>query len=123
MMAGFDKGVISVVDKGHKQYDLLDVSDSEGSVRHQQSTKFYDDVITAYNDSKVGAILIVPLPEGLKFYNLNNVFKFRGLARGKDVVIARQQTDMDGKLLPRSERPAKLKKLTKTKGRIIDTSR
>jgi hypothetical protein len=121
-MAGFDKGAISVVEKGHKQYDLVDVADSEGSIRHQ-STKFYDDVLTAYNDSKVGDILIVPLPEGLKFYNLNNVFKWRGLVRGKDVVIARQETDMDGKPLPRSERPAKLKKLTKTKGRIIDTRR
>jgi len=121
-MAGFKKDSISVISVGHKQYDLLDVKESGSGVRHT-STKFYDDVITAYNVSKVGDILIIPLPAEVKFFNLTNVFRGRGLTRGLDIVIARQETDMDGKLLPRSERPVKLKKLTKTKGRIIDTNR
>jgi hypothetical protein len=118
-MAGFDTKSISVVEPGHKQYEHLDVMDTPGS-RHA-STRFYNEVVSAYNQCKVGAIMIVPVPEGIKYYNLKNVLLGRDLEPGVDVKVARQETGPDGVLLPRSERPAKIKKLTSKKGRIIDS--
>lgn len=117
-MSGFDMKSISVVEPGHKKYDDLDVMDKGGS-RHA-STRFYNQVIRAYNDCKVGAIMIVPIPDGIKFYNLRNVLKGRGLDPAEDFKVARQEAGPDGELLPRANRPAKVKKLTKVKGRLID---
>jgi len=117
-MSGFDMKSISVVEPGHKKYDELDVMESGGS--RWASTKFYNEVVRAYNECKVGAIMIVPVPAGVKYYNLKNIMRGRGLVPGEDLKIARQETGPDGELLPRSNRPAKIKKLTKNKGRLID---
>ena len=117
-MSGFDMTSISVVEPGHESYEQLDVHEQPRS-RHQ-STNFYNEVMEVYNDSPVGAILIIPLPETIRYFNLRNVFSGRGLEIGKDVLISRQQTDEDGSLLPRSSRPAKLKKLSDKAGRIVD---
>jgi len=119
-MAGFDTKAISVVEPGHKNYENLDVMEKPGS-RHA-STKFYNEVVRAYNQCKVGAIMIVPIPEGVKYYNLRNILQGRGLVPGEDVKVARQETGPDGELLPRSHRPAKIKKLTSKKGRVIDSA-
>lgn len=110
---------ISVVEPGHNKYDDLDVMDAGGS-RHA-STRFYNSVVEAYNSCKVGAIMIVPIPEGIKYYNLRNILKGRGLVPGEDFKVARQETGPEGDLLPRSNRPAKIKKLTKVKARVIDS--
>ena len=118
-MNGFDMGSISVVEPGHEQYDVLDVAETPPS-RHQ-STVFYNEVLEVYNQSEVGTILLVPLPSNMRYYNLRNVFSHRGLRPGKDVLVARQETNAKGDLLPRGQRPVKLKKLTDRKARLIDT--
>jgi len=118
-MAGFDMKTISVIEPGHKKYDDLDVLTSKGASRHL-STKFYNEVVEALNASSVNSILLVPLPETIKFYNLRNILKGRGLHYGVDILIARQEAGSEGELLPRSQRPAKIKKLSRTKGRVID---
>ena len=117
-MSGFDMTSISVVEPGHKDYEQLDVHEQVRS-RHQ-STSFYNEVMEVYNDSPVGAILIIPLPDHIRYFNLRNVFKGRGVIVDEDVLISRQQTDEEGNLLPRESRPAKVKKLTEKQGRIVD---
>lgn len=118
-MNGFDMGSISVVEPGHEQYDVLDVAGSPSS-RHL-STVFYNEVLEVYNQSDVGAILLVPLPAHIRYYNLRNVFSHRGLRPGKDILVARQETNAKGELLPRGQRPVKLKKLSDRKARLIDS--
>ena len=118
-MSGFDMTSISVVEPGHESYEQLDVHEQAKS-RHQ-STNFYNEVMQVYNDSPVGAILLIPLPEHIRYFNLRNVFAGRGLEIGEDILISRQQTDDEGNLLPRGSRPAKVKKLTDKSGRIVDT--
>ena len=117
-MSGFDMTSISVVEPGHDSYEQLDVHE-ESKSRHL-STSFYNEVMEVYNESAVGAILLIPLPENIKFFNFKHVFKKRGLDLGDDVLITRQNTDDEGQLLPRSSRPAKMKKLSDKSGRIID---
>lgn len=116
-MSGFDMSAISIIEPGHEQYEQLDVPEQTKS--RYRSTLFYNEVIQAYNDSPVGAILLVPLPEKIRFSNLRNVFAGRGL-EGDDVVISRQNSGPDGKLLPLGSRPAKVKKCSEKKGRIVD---
>lgn len=120
-MSGFDKGAISVIEPGHAKYEDFDVDPDQGKVRHQ-STPFYDQIISEYNKCEVGAIMVFDLPRTLKFYNLKNIFRSRGLIPNEDVVLARQEFDADGERLPSRHRPVKLKKLTDAVGKIVDTS-
>ena len=107
-MAGFDRTSISVIEPGHKQYENLDVHQTGALSRHV-STSFYNEVVTALNDSEVSSILLVPLPPTIKFYNLRNVLKNRGLNNGVDILLGRQECGSDGELLARGDRPAKIK--------------
>lgn len=119
-MAGFDMDSISVIEPGHKQYENLDVHQTGAMSRHV-STSFYNEVVKALNDSKVDSILIVPIPPTIKFYNLRNVLSNRGLVSGVDILIGRQECGSEGEILPRGERPAKIKKISETEGRVIDS--
>lgn len=117
-MSGFDRGAISIIEPGHAKYDDLDVLPGEGG-RHK-STRFYDQLLVEYNKCEVGSIMIFDLPDTIKFFNLRNVFSGRGLVVGEDIVVARQEFDADGELLPNRNRPVKIKKLSKTEAKIID---
>ncbi|PNV83376.1 MAG: hypothetical protein C0610_17100 [Desulfobacteraceae bacterium] len=119
-MAGFDMDSISVIEPGHKQYDQLDVHKTGAMSRHV-STMFYNEVVEALNACEVDSIILVPLPPTIKFYNLRNVLANRGLANGVDILIGRQECGSDGEILPRGERPVKIKKLCETEGRVIDS--
>lgn len=118
-MAGFDMNSISVIEPGHKRYDQLDVV--ETLPRKHQSSRFYNQVVQVYNESPVGALVIVPLEDGMKLYNLKNVLAGRGLKPGVDIIVTRQETSDKGEPLPRSLRPAKLKKLSDTEGKLVDS--
>ncbi len=112
---------ISIIEPDHDRYGDVDVKDYELSPRGM-STLFYNELMDAYNDAPVGAILIVPLPKHIRFFNLKNVFSGRGLVCGVDVVIVKMTRDADGVALPRGDQPAKIKKVTAKLGRIIDSS-
>ena len=84
------------------------------------STAFYNEVIEEYNRSEIDDILIVPIPDHIRFYNFKNVLAGRGLRLNVDLIVARQELDSEGRILPRGHRPAKIKKLTDTPGKIVD---
>ena len=119
-MAGFDMKSISVIEPSHKQYAEMDVTLDSLSSRHT-SSRFYNEVVEALNSNDEGAILIVPLPEKIKYYNIRNVLDKRGLKSGVDIIISRQEVGPDGDRLPSKIRPAKIKKISKAQGRIIDS--
>lgn len=110
---------ISVIEKNHPEYEKFDVKDEDLSPR-RASTAFYNEVIDAYNHIEEGDVLVVPLPESIRFFNMKNVLEGRGLKSGIDFHLVRMDKDTAGEVLPKVQRPAKLKKLTATKARHVD---
>ena len=110
---------ISVIDTDNPNYDQFDVRDEELSPR-RLSTAFYNEVIDAYNDCGVGSVLLIPLPDSIRFFNMKNVLEGRGLKAGEDFALVRMDRDAAGSVLPKNKRPAKLKKLTSTVARHVD---
>ena len=116
-MSGFDSSAISVIDPDHDHFKNLDIEESTQSNR-RVSQEFYNEVVQAYNDISVGSIMIIPLPEHIKYHNLRNILKNRGLEIHEDYRISRQELDGEGNLLPVKDRPAKLKRISATPGKI-----
>jgi len=114
-------GFISVADPGSEEHEKLDFADGEKVSRHE-STDFYNEITEAYNDSKVGSIVMFPLPAHLKYGNLRNVLKTRGLGL-EDVSLSRQEVNSEGEVIPVSQREVKLKKLTDKVGKLFDSRR
>lgn len=112
-------GFISVVDPGSDQHADLDFTMNQQVSRHE-STDFYNQVTEEYNKSKVDAILLFPLPDNIRYGNLKNVFKTRGLGV-EDILITRQETNEEGEVIPASQREVKIKKLTSKEGKLFDS--
>ena len=112
-------GFISVTDPGSEEHAELDFANGEAVSRHE-STDFYNEVVQAYNESKVGAIIMFPLPAHLRYGNLRNTLKGRGLGMG-DVSLSRQEVNSEGEVIPVSQREVKLKKLTTKSGKLFDS--
>jgi hypothetical protein len=110
---------ISVIDKDNPSYDQFDVKEEELSPR-RLSTAFYNEVIELYNECGVGSVLLIPLPEQIRFFNMKNVLEGRGLKAGEDFMLVRMDRDAAGSVLPKNKRPAKLKKLTSVMARYVD---
>jgi hypothetical protein len=119
-MTGFDMKSISVIERNHPQYADMDVRAGMLTSRHT-STKFYNEVVEALNSIDVDTIILVPIPEKIAYFNLRNVMRKRGLVHGEDILITRQEVGPDGERIPTKLRPAKIKKISKTKGTVIDS--
>ena len=110
---------IAIIDPENEQYDDLDIGLKEPSLRIL-SRSFYNELMDIYNDAKVGAILVVPLPNHVRFSNLKNILSGRGLTYEEDFYLTQMSHDLEGKKLPKTGRPAKLKKLSERKGKTVD---
>ncbi len=114
----FDMTAISVIEPGHPSYNDMDIPAKATSSRHA-STQFYNEVVTELNKLKRNALILVPLPEGILYYNLPNIFKNRGFIQGVDILISRQEMSPTGERLPIPLQPVKIKKLSDAQGRVI----
>ncbi len=109
---------ISVVKPGTTTYDQLQ-GNKKKTNGHNKSTPFYNSVVTAINEAEVGDILLIPLPPGVRGFNLPKILYNRGFSRGS-LNIFRQEQDASGRNLPPKLRPMRIEKMKNEKGRIVN---
>lgn len=109
---------IQIVTPDDPEFERVDISNDDVSKRHL-STLFYNEVIEAYNEMPVGAVLVVPLLPHIRFYNLKTIFAGRGLQLGVDLLLTRQPANASDPA-PKSQRPIRVKRLTDKPGKMFD---
>lgn len=113
-----DEVAFKVIKTNSLSHDHLTKQVGARGLQHRPSTLLYDALALKYNETALGELLIVALPNRPSSSNLNKTIKARGL-KEDDYRVFRPWYDERGQRLPKHKRPLVLQRISEQTMRTI----